>query len=44
MLCRFSSTAEPSFAPAAFTWGTATIEWGNDIASSSALTPENRAP
>ena len=44
MLCRFSPTAEPSSTPAAFTWGTATIEWGNDIASSSALTPENRAP
>jgi hypothetical protein len=43
MLCRFSST-DRSSAPAAFTWGTATIEWGNDIVSSSSLTPGNSAP
>jgi hypothetical protein len=39
MLCRFSST-DGAPAPAVFTWGTATIEWGNDIA----LTPGNSAP
>jgi len=39
-LCRFSFTASPSSAPAIFTWGSATIEWGNDIA----LTPGNPAP
>jgi hypothetical protein len=40
MLCRFSPTVGPSSAPAVFTWGTATVEWGNDIA----LTPGNSAP
>jgi hypothetical protein len=44
MLCRFSSPGGPSSGSAAFTWGTATIEWGNDIASSSSITPGNSAP
>jgi hypothetical protein len=44
MLCRFSSTADPAPAPTGFTWGTATVEWGNDIVSSSSPAPGNSAP
>jgi hypothetical protein len=40
MLCRFSPAAGAPTAPALFTWGDATVEWGNDIA----LTTGNSAP
>jgi len=43
MLCRFPPAPGAS-ASADFTWGVATVEWGNDIVSSSSPTPGNNVP
>ena len=43
MLCRFPDHRSTS-ARAVLTWGTATVEWGNDIESPSSPTPGNNAP
>ena len=44
MLTRFSNPDSASSVPAALTWGSATLEWGNDLALSSQSNPSPTAP
>lgn len=43
-LYRFSILNPPSSIPASLTWGTATLEWGNDLAPFSQINPSPTAP
>ena len=43
-LTRFSILHPPSSILASLTWGTATLEWGNDVGPSSAPNPSQTAP